>query len=273
MRTRFLFLFIAALALLVLASRSGLRAARPLLSTASSSASASEAATPVLVELFTSEGCSDCPPADALLARLDRSRLVPSAGVVVLSEHVDYWNELGWPDPFSSHDFSVRQDAYASRFRLPSVYTPQMIVDGRFQLVGSDEPAALSAIASAARNQKIRVVLSNTRWSSAGEISLHVEADPLPPSASAKSALLWIAAADDSDDSRVPTGENGGRTLHHVAVLRSFRRAASVSSTSGFSGDISLSLPSSHARSLRLIAVVQDPSPGPVFGLASASLP
>src|ERR1700719_3834995 len=116
---------------------------------------------PVLVELFTSEGCSSCPPADALLEKLDRSQPVGGADVVVLSEHVDYWNDIGWKDPYSSHEFSIRQGDYAHRFRLDSAYTPQMVVDGEAQFVGSDERRAILAIEGAANAEKIRVVLSS----------------------------------------------------------------------------------------------------------------
>ncbi len=93
---------------------------------------------PVMVELFTSEGCSSCPPADDLLMEIHKAHPIANAEVFVLSEHVDYWNRLGWVDPFSSAQFSDRQKGYAARFGQSGIYTPQMVVDGREELVGSD---------------------------------------------------------------------------------------------------------------------------------------
>src|SRR5579871_3134619 len=110
--------------------------------------------TPVVVELFTSEGCSSCPPADAVLARLKHDQPVEGAEVIALSEHVDYWNYIGWSDPFSSHDFSARQSGYARAFRLNEVYTPQAVIDGRAEILGSDQGRAEEEIARAARTPK-----------------------------------------------------------------------------------------------------------------------
>src|SRR6266853_757817 len=104
---------------------------------------------PVIVELFTSEGCSSCPPADTLLSRLDRAQPVAGAQIIALEEHVDYWNNLGWVDPFSAPQYRVRQNDYAQRFFIESVFTPQMVVNGQAQFTGNDGNRALQEIGRA----------------------------------------------------------------------------------------------------------------------------
>jgi len=112
-------------------------------------AQAQEKRTPVIVELFTSEGCSSCPPADALLSRLERSQPIAGAQIIALEEHVDYWNNLGWVDPFSAPQYRVRQNDYAQRFFIESVFTPQMVVNGQAQFTGNDGNRALQEIGRA----------------------------------------------------------------------------------------------------------------------------
>src|SRR5882672_8012365 len=183
---------------------------------------------PVLVELFTSEGCSSCPPADALLERLDRSQPVRNAELIVLSEHVDYWDDIGWKDPYSSRQFSIRQDDYAHRFRLEGPYTPQMVVDGGMQFVGSDERRAIQVIGDAAKVGKVRVVLSSIHLEGDNTLAVHVESGPLASSASSKSANVLLALADESDQSNVREGENAGRILKHVGVVRSLTQVGTI---------------------------------------------
>jgi hypothetical protein len=243
------------------------------------SLSAGASRTPVLVELFTSEGCSSCPPADALLQKLDRSQPVPNADLVVLSEHVDYWDDGGWKDPYSSHIFSIRQAAYARRLRLEAPYTPQMVVDGSAQLVGSDEREALHAIATSAKTAKLPVALSSIRLEDANapqiNVEAHLEVHLAASVASAKkspSAQVWIALADDSDQSNVRHGENGGRTLTHAAVVRSLTEIGLLDHSGGFSGDAKVSAQNANPRNLRVIAVVQEVDTGRVLGIASNRL-
>ena len=226
---------------------------------------------PVLVELFTSEGCSDCPPADALLERLDRSQPVSGVDLIVLSEHVDYWNDIGWKDPFSSHQYSERQGAYAGSFGLNSVYTPQMVVDGRIQLVGSDERGAIQAIENATKAEKIAVSLSSIHFE--GEkILLHIETGPSPSSIPERFANVLLAIADESDQSNVSRGENAGRTLRHVAVLRDLVRVGALDRSGKFSEDVTVNFNHGNRGNLRIVTIVQEPTAGRVLGVGSARL-
>ncbi len=172
-------------------------------------------ATPVIVELFTSEGCSSCPPADALLSQYVKNSPVPGVQVIALGEHVDYWNHGGWADPFSSVQFSQRQSDYSNAFRLDSVYTPQIIVDGKAQLVGSDGDAAATAIRRAARLPHAQVSVAQA---GGGRLAVHV--GHLPASAQNDPAAVYLAVTEDSLHSSVGGGENAGRHLSHSAVVR-----------------------------------------------------
>jgi hypothetical protein len=176
---------------------------------------------PVVVELFTSEGCSSCPPADALLARMDETQPVEGAEVIALAQHVDYWNYLGWSDPFSSHEFSERQGEYARAFGQDGVYTPQMVVDGRAQFAGGNSDRAFDAIAQAAREPKAEVLLSRADAGQDGggvRVSVRVEKPPKPSDGDAAEVLLAITEGGLSSD--VARGENSGRKLTHAGVVR-----------------------------------------------------
>jgi hypothetical protein len=179
------------------------------------SAAANETATrrPVLVELFTSEGCSSCPPADALLARLDQTQSVPGAQVIVLSEHVTYWNQDGWHDPFSMDAMTDRQKRYQDRLNLSDVYTPQAVVDGAVQMVGSDERKLTAAVAQAAAVAKPELTIQDAQWAgNAVKFSVKGAAD--------SKTVLVAALAEDSAQTEVKAGENKGKNLHEVAVVR-----------------------------------------------------
>jgi hypothetical protein len=227
--------------------------------------------TPVLIELFTSEGCSSCPPADALLEKLDRSQPVNGAELIVLSEHVDYWNDIGWKDPYSSHEYSERQSAYAARFGRSGIYTPQMVVDGHSELVGSDERGAIKAVENESRFVKVPLSLSGLHFEN-NKVSMHVEAGPLEPSMGARSANLYLAIADESDVSQVSRGENAGRTLKHVAVLRSLVPVGAVNNTDKVSKDVTVKVSNESRGHLRIVGIIQEQSAGRVLGVASARL-
>lgn len=222
---------------------------------------------PILVELFTSEGCSDCPPADTFLRALDASQPVPGAQLIVLEEHVDYWDDLGWRDPFSSRDFTERQSAYVGRLRVSNgPYTPQMVVDGTDGFVGSDRRTAARAFAKAAAAPKVNVEIS----------ALHVEngkifAKIAAPAVSSR-AQIFVALALDHAQSDVSRGENGGRRLDHVAIAKRLTEVGSVKSGEPFAKEVELTADKT-GQSYRLIAFVQESGLGKVLGAAEAHLP
>ena len=175
---------------------------------------------PIVVELFTSEGCSSCPPADALLAEL-----ASRPDVLALSFHVDYWDRLGWKDPYSSREATERQNRYATLLDLATVYTPQIVVDGKRQAVGSDRADVEHALDLARRNrQEVPVTLALDH----GEAQIK-----LSPGGDAVSASVLLIGFDRRHVTAVKRGENGGRTLAHVDVVRGVEEIARYSSSAG----------------------------------------
>jgi hypothetical protein len=172
-----------------------------------SGASARAGERPIVVELFTSEGCSSCPPADGLLAELANR-----PDVLALSFHVDYWDGLGWKDPFSSREATQRQERYKTLLDLATVYTPQIVVDGRWQAVGSDRDAVERAL-DVARRDHANTPIALTVDRSNAQIKLSAVAD-------AVSASVLLIGFDRRHVDKVKGGENGGRILAHADVVR-----------------------------------------------------
>ncbi len=213
------------------------------------------ASTPVLVELFTSEGCSSCPPADALLSRLGRTQPVHGADIIALEEHVDYWDSLGWKDPFSSQAATTRQNEYGQAFGGRQVYTPQMVVDGRTEFVGSSDTDALRAIRVAAKERKPAVQLS---WE-AGE-TLSIRVDPLGGATHAVGQQLILVVAENMLHSDVKRGENSGRALEHNGVVRQLLQVGKIDAApAGFSSRVAVHLDHEWNRAnLRAVVFVQE---------------
>ncbi|HUS18632.1 MAG TPA: DUF1223 domain-containing protein [Terriglobales bacterium] len=180
---------------------------------------------PVVVELFTSEGCSSCPPADALLRRLEESKSLDGTDVIVIGWHVDYWDHQGWKDRFSSPDFTQRQHDYADAFASDQVYTPQMVVDGRTEFIGSDEAKARTAIHQASLEGKAAISLS-VKQLAPGKIELQSDVRDLPAVTSA--AQVVILLVESNLETQVRAGENQGVTMKHAAVVRLIKPAGSV---------------------------------------------
>ncbi len=231
--------------------------------------------TPVIVELFTSEGCSSCPPADALLARLGKTQPVPGAEVIALKEHVDYWNHLGWRDPYSSAQFSARQNAYARALGNPQVYTPQMVVDGEAELLGGDESLARRAIARAARAPKAGVHLE---WASAAgnAIPLRVRIEQLGEIAPRDTVETYLAVTEGDLHSDILRGENAGRRLDHFGVVRELKQIgrANPSAATAFAAEPVVRIaPEWKRENLRAVVFVQEARSRHVLAAASIAFP
>jgi len=227
--------------------------------------SAQQNRTPVLVELFTSEGCSSCPPADKLLATLQQQQPVTNARIIVLEEHVDYWDRTGWRDRFSDSLFTERQNLYAPRLRFDDSYTPQMVVDGQAQFLGSDSSKAIASITQAAQTPKINLSLSQPTIDGK-RVACSIST---PAGVTLPHGDLYAALVEPSASTEVKSGENGGKHLEHVSVVRSFQRIGKIQDLSKGPVFFRLTAPTDESASqMRLVVFAQLPDQGPVRGVA-----
>lgn len=254
---------------LVLQNPSGVKAQGPQTDKKTTPAEMSGADThPVLVELFTSEGCSTCPPADALIQAMDTSQPVPGAQLIVLSEHVDYWDHDGWKDPNSSSLLSERQAAYVRELGLKTVYTPQIIVDGTSEMRANNPQQANQVVHDAAATPKVPVHIGDVSFGpgDAGVLRAHIDANG---ESDDHNADVYVAVALDRVESQVLHGENGGRHLVHVAVVQQITKVGKLPKGKSFSENVQLKLkPGTDPKNIRIVAFVQEPGPGKLLGAA-----
>jgi hypothetical protein len=224
---------------------------------------------PVIVELFTSEGCSSCPPADALLVKLTEKQRPEKEQIIALEEHVDYWDQLGWRDPFSSAEWTGRQERYAAAFGNGTVYTPQMVVDGRTEFVGSREWEARRVIEEMSGKAKTEVhVTLNGTGEDRAQFSVHV--GKLTGTTGDDLAEVLFALTETGLHSAVTRGENSGEDLHHAAVVRTLRRigvANAKDPETAFAGEASVSFDRDWKRdNLRAVVFVQEKKSRKILG-------
>ena len=224
------------------------------------SVSSAVAQQPVVVELFTSEGCSSCPPADAMLVKLSHQRNTSIANLILLEEHVEYWNDGGWHDRFSGPTYTERQYDYVKDLHLRTAFTPQIVIDGHFEASGNNPAQVQQFLLQAAKAPKPATVTMHL----AAPDKLEVTVD----NPSRTKMAVFFAVTEDNLTTKVNAGENGGRTLTHSAVVRELRR---VASTSDDKFDKVINLPDKSdwkKPDLRAIVLVQNPSSGEILGAA-----
>lgn len=224
--------------------------------------------TPVLIELFTSEGCSSCPPADVLLKKLDAAQPIPGAQLIVLSEHVTYWDHDGWKDPNSSPSLTERQNSYEAALGEKEPYTPQLIVDGTHEVKAGDPKQIEETLQKAAATPKVPVRIGEVTVDAGSPTVLRarIETDS---NFEKHNADVYVAVALDHVESQVLRGENGGRHLIHVAVVQELTKVGKLPKGKSFAQDVQLKLkPGTDLKNIRLVALVQESGPGKVLGAA-----
>lgn len=238
-------------------------------------AAAGDGSYPVVVELFTSEACASCPAADALLARLERTQPVSGARIIALEEHVDYWNQLGWKDPYSEPQFHARQNEYALAAHVENIYTPQMIVNGQVGFEGADANRAYEEIGRAAQAPVTSVDLStapNARDPQLIDLTVRVSN---PKTAKLRDANLYLAVTESELVGHIGGGENAGRTLRHSNVVRSFSAIGRIDPKGASAGQVvsTLRLPGEWRReNLHAVVFVQEKQTFRITGAGTVDL-
>jgi hypothetical protein len=213
---------------------------------------------PVVVELFTSEGCSSCPPADAFLGELaQRPDIVP------LAFHVDYWDYIGWKDPYASPANTRRQHDYVAALGLHMVYTPQMVIDGRTDVAGSDRNDVEAAIAKAAARAKLAISIEKD---ASGAYRVIIPAAAAPAGGS---ATVWLALFDSEQETAVKRGENSGRTLKEYNIVREWRK---IGTWNGDAAALPLDVAMADPDRNGCAVIVQSDPVGPILGAALMKL-
>ena len=266
-RLLFYGLLFSAFLMFIRLPRVGAQASQPETKPGVSKITSTDPSHPVLVELFTSEGCSSCPPADVFLKKIDGFEPAPGVRLIVLSEHVTYWDHDGWKDPNSSQALTDRQSSYETALGEKESFTPQLIVDGTAQL-RLNEPQSLDGVLEkAAAEPKIPLRISDVSFdpSDPTRLRLHVNADAAPDQPNAD---IYVAVALDHVESQVLKGENGGKHLEHVAVVEQLVKIGRLSKAKNFAEDVQLKLkPGTDPKNLRLVTFIQEPGPGKLLGI------
>lgn len=236
--------------------------------TRSATPSTSKMPVPVLVELFTSEGCSSCPPADVILQRLDEFQPIPGAQLIILSEHVTYWDHDGWKDPNSSRIFTERQNSYETTLGEKEPYTPQFVIDGA-KSVSLEHPQSLEdALTKAKTDPKVALAISGVEIDPADPMTLRAHLE-VAANFDKHSADIYVAVALNRVESQVLRGENGGKRLEHAAVVQQLSKVGKLSKGKPFAEDVHFRLKSGEKlKDLRIVSFAQESGPGKLVAAA-----
>jgi hypothetical protein len=222
--------------------------------------------TPILLELFTSEGCSSCPPADNWVEKLDAVQPVPGGQVIVLSEHVDYWDHDGWKDPYSSAQLTARQRGYAQVLGATEVYTPQIIVDGNREVRLENGSQVKEVLLKAAGVPTIPLRIDSVAIAS-GDPDLLTGRVTVDGSSEKRSGDVYLAVALEKTLTDVLAGENDGKKLTNVAVVKQLGKIGTLEKGKNFEQAFRVKLwPGADSGNLRVVAFVQEPGQGKVLG-------